>query len=414
MGWRIRVVDACEISSNRKSIQVTPAKRPDGGPLRPEAEEDEYEYYDDDAPETTSAEPVVTVKDDGSLAEGPFHSSFPSDFTNFFSSSITQDDERPPRSEEKPNKPVKDDKEVTDRIPTPSQKVNQLLDEDISDGFRQNHKPGTVEPPNRNRQNPRPNTVEPPNRNLQNHRSETAESPDRNRPRPLTVEVSNRNRQNQPKNKVEFPERPPQLQFGFQDGFKSVQSQITVGQSQQQQEPSRMKPGRVIPVHTAAPNRNRPGASISGSSNSQDNFDPSSIIFESGFRPIRKSNGPVPPLGFEVEAPSSERKNPSLTESNIGPMDPIFIPSDLEKNRYNDPVPVPLPEAIVPVIPGPPQITFHPFQRPNPRPIQQLRPLPPVVTPPSPPPQRKSSSILSLFNFGTQRRHSTPGHLPSR
>jgi len=406
MGWRIRVIDACEIQSNRKSIQVIAGKNPN----QPEAEEEEYEYYDDDTSETTSSGPVASVNDDGSLANVPFHSNFPSDFSNFFSSSSSsshEDEVKPFPVDEHPEEEEEDVRPVTSRITPPSQpkspfKINQHVGGDISSRNRQNHRPDAAEPPIR-----QAGQVEPSNEDRPNYR-------------PNKVDLSNWNRQNQRPDVPELPERPPPLQFGFQDGFKSVQSQITVGQSQQQQpDPSGLKPGRVIPLHTSPPNRNRVSSAIfgssgsSGSSGSKDGFDPSTIILESGFRPIRKSNGPVPPLGFEVEAPSAERKSPSLADSNFATMDLLFVPSDLEKSRYNDPVPVPLPEAIVPVIPGPPQIIFPPQQRPILRPIQQRRPVPALPTPPPPPPpspQRKSSSILSFF----RRSQPTPGHLPSR
>ena len=407
MGWRIRVIDSCEIPSNRKSIEVTPTKRPGGGdPTQPEAEDSEYEYYDDDTSETTSAQPVAGVNDDGFLVDAPFHSKFPLDFSSFFSSGQNQDDEEAHPVDvdhQQPEGQDEDIRPVTSRIfprpepnsllPHPPVKVNQQLDDETSDRNRQNHRPeAAVEASNRNRPKLRPNTVESANWNHQNHR-------------PGQVEPPHRNRQSHRPDQTQLLERPPQLQFGFQDGFKSVQSQITVGQTQQSQpDSSGMKPGRVIPVH----NRNQPAVSSSSGS-----FDPSTIILESGFRPIRKSNGPVPPLGFEVEASSNEKKNPALADSNfVTNLDPIFVPSDLEKNRYSDPVPVPLPEAIVPVIPGPPQITFRPFQQPSLRPIQQRRPVPVLPTPP-PPPQRKSS-LLSFLNFGSQRRQSTPGHLPPR
>ncbi len=45
-------------------------------------------------------------------------------------------------------------------------------------------------------------------------------------------------------------------------------------------------------------------------------FNPGTIILESGFKPIRKSDGPIPPLGFEVEAQPSLGHHSKFNNNN--------------------------------------------------------------------------------------------------
>ena len=207
-------------------------------------------------------------------------------------------------------------------------------------------------------------------------------------------------------------------------------------------------------------------------------FNPGTVILESGFKPIRKADGPIPPLGFEVEAqpaaspPHHERldlsgqsqldfeDDPRLQEhppqfrqeatsdrpSTLITLDPVFIASapdaTAQRGRPRDSLPVQLPKAVVPVVPGPPQpqqppqapppqfqqdLRFHPppqqqsFQSPPPH-LQFGRQPPPSAGRPYPhaiPPSLKDGNnknkpsgsngsgggLASLFNFGGQRRN---------
>lgn len=223
----------------------------------------------------------------------------------------------------------------------------------------------------------------------------------------------------------------------MQDGIsKSVQSHIKVSQSdtllqpQQQHSPSGFRPGRVIPVTPSDGGYEfnnllvkRP-SSFGFETETGPGFDPSKIVFESGFKPIRRTDGPVPPLGFEVEAPSSGRgtfphntnnhirNDPASSNnkdgSNLITADQAFLLNEPDKSRHKNPVPVPLPEAIVPVIPGPAQKVYqdqNPF-KPSNRPLAasvRRQPVPAPYTHPHTAPHRKTAGF-SLFNLGAQRR----------
>lgn len=212
----------------------------------------------------------------------------------------------------------------------------------------------------------------------------------------------------------------------------------------------------------------------------QGSFNPSNIVYESGFKPIRTVNGPVPSLGFEVESQLSndeeskdaDEKSSTAQETadrNPVSLEPIFIASEPDRNniRSQDPVPIPLPEAVVPVVPGRappvpklptivkpleipaqqrqpqlqtqrprippvqpvqppqgPQQTLSPFIRPPANTNFRQSPLPPFVNQPpqqSPafqPPQqnhpqrKKTSGLASLFNLGGQRRQQNEPQFP--
>ncbi|KAK2712009.1 hypothetical protein QYM36_010890 [Artemia franciscana] len=64
--------------------------------------------------------------------------------------------------------------------------------------------------------------------------------------------------------------------------------------------------------------------------NVRNTFNPSSVVLESGFKPIKNSNGPVPPLGFEVSDQSATglRKNIQSPQNDFN-FDPMFKASEL-------------------------------------------------------------------------------------
>ncbi len=185
-----------------------------------------------------------------------------------------------------------------------------------------------------------------------------------------------------------------------------------------------------------------PGRWSSGATQIQykSSFDPTTVVLESGFKPIRKSGGPTPPLGFEVDGDDSddEEEGKESAESKQGSvftpsegappplvtLEPVFIPSDpdhlLSKNRNAGPTPIQLPEAVVPVVPGraPPPQQRRPTHPPS---LQQHHPqqqhthqhLGSVNQPPSfqrqpqpgtKPPRKTGGGLSALFGFNRRQQ----------
>jgi hypothetical protein len=170
-------------------------------------------------------------------------------------------------------------------------------------------------------------------------------------------------------------------------------------------------------------------------------FNPNTIILESGFKPIRNADGPIPPLGFDVEPQQNAQgkgisaEDPRFTTDSpsLVTLDPVFVASEQDHRRPKEPVPITLPKAVVPVVPGPsaPVPRFPPNHEANQQQVnhfnqQQFRPHPtppsqrqqqqrphfngqdvnarPHTPPPSPPARKKSSGLAAFFSFGGNRR----------
>lgn len=435
------MVDSCDIDNgNRKVDSAVPPSIPYGSVSRKPTEEtrEEPDYYDDDVPriqpgQTRNPVPPNNVEfspehrsppgESGFFpAETPFGGMFPSDFGEFFKeSSFGREEERPApqRPTQAPvNKPPKkyavsqtselppviikaEEQQPQANIPGPLKQLNKLINH--ASNYNQQHY-------------------------AQNHQRE----PQRNQ---VGVE--------RPIQQVKPQDRPVQNEKTILSAEDDGEQQNHNYNVKETSVPTKISPPPVKqrPFNLAAPttppvfkrphyhHQVDPFGGI---------FNPETVILESGFKPIRTNDGPVPPLGFDVEARETVAKDVINDDTKVTSeppslvtLDPVFVASEPDHRRAQDPVPIPLPKAVVPVVPGPsaPVPKFPPnyqidqppivppFRAPPASQRQPLRPPfdgserpgnNPRPLPPPPPPSRKKSGFASFFNFGSQRRREPP------
>jgi hypothetical protein len=447
-------------------------------PLKPspkqhsEEEQKEYpDYYEDDLPrfheikkmDAPSSPNNVdfgaehrTPGDGDFFPENPFRGNFPSDFEDFFKDSSfgSREEDRPvqqrttvppPRPTVPQQRPTVPQLTYSTAIPTapptaaptvkPSKPAfvrtteppRQIPSQNVKTEGQKPHSgisiPGPVKQLTKLIQHSTNFRQRP---NLQNHQREPSSHQEPAEPRPLIPE--------RPRDRPQQSERPAAWSpSSNEQDSHHFNSKETI-------------PTRINPPPVQSHSFNQP----SGSSNLpfyQQNdrfggvFNPNTIILESGFKPIRNADGPIPPLGFDVEPQQNveskgiSAEDPRVTSESpsLVTLDPVFVASEQDYRRPKEPVPITLPKAVVPVVPGPsaPVPRFpphheanqvnhlHPQQfRPNQTPPvqrqqQQQRPshfngqdanARPHTPPPSPPARKKSSGLAAFFNFGGNRR----------
>lgn len=445
MGWKIRVVDDCDIDNNSNRKVDVAEKSP--APFRPAPKEPLYddigqrEYdYEDDAPSRVpfgnkkNSSPPNNLNfgpehraptDNGFFPDNPFKSNFPPDFGDFFKGSpFGREEERPtqrPTAAPAPViKPVKvapipkpteaplpavvkaEEPKPTATIPGPLKQLNKLIN------HASNYQQHQQQPNLQNHQPPRA----PVERPIQPPRPKERPAQEE---RPAQSEQQNHNYN--PKEKLPTKIVPPPVQLPNQQAASATTSVVQ----------------RPFYHHQTDPNGGV--------------FNPSTIILESGFKPIRNSDGPVPPLGFDVEPQVAKGivldDDPRVVTSespNLVTLDPVFIASEPDHRRIQEPVPITLPKAVVPVVPGPaapvPQFPpHHPnhqagYNNPllrhpqTPTTLQRQQVRPPQfngqdpntrsqLPHPPPPSRKKTSGLASIFNFGSQRRRENHPHPPA-
>lgn len=477
LGWKIRVVDSCDVSdNNRKSINIAPGKtrNPNLASEHPMTDEAQYrddfaydEYEDEDTshnhathkrPNDSHLRPEhrsPSFADDGFFAQSPFGENFPSDFSDFLRepSGFGQKEQKDDKPSKAPSKPQEPRRPLKER-PLPAVKKEEPQFKEESSFGRPSSRPAFAQPANNQR---KPTSAPQP-----------TERPVKERP---FEEFDVRDN-------VQESQRPVN-QDNSENDDNNGSHQANHHNHQVEKENGSIKPSaplpRIPPPRPAynpqlrQPQLNRP----------QSTFNPSNVVYETGFKPIRTVNGPVPTLGFEVEAQQSndesnreaDEESSSAQESADRPpvaLEPIFIASEPDRNniRSQDPVPIPLPEAVVPVVPGRaqpvpkppppvkplefpaqqrrpdqqaqrprippvqpnqvpqapgPQQTLSPFIRPPANTAFRQPPLPPFVNtppqqspalPPSQPQRKKTSALASFFNFGGQRRQQNEPQFP--
>lgn len=439
------MVDSCDGSSdNRKALNVRPPTHKAAPPSsRTVNDETDLDYYDE-APARPS--PVVpelkpehrSPDDDVPFANGP---QFPTDFDDFIKNqSFGKQEEtpsiRPPRpnnqaaSATRPNLPHRKPSDIPPHIVNAQgQKPNEHNSIDQLNKLVNQASPLGQKQPS----SPQQNLRNPPPR------------------KQIAIE--------RPIPSVEFSRRPPQQQSHQEPLGESIHRPVTgnrYGNHNQRNGGSVVQGTRPF----GPPGSNdRQSFQSHGSPIKNDGFNPGTVIFESGFKPIRKADGPIPPLGFEVEEPTSLERDsnhaPDVYNHNYNfetptdrpsliTLDPVFIASDPDVHigRPKNSAPVTLPKAVVPVVPGPAQAVarYPPIERPfhqqqpqqqqhqsnsqNHQPPQfrqipvQLHQRPPVQTPQSAPvakqdtPQRNKQrpGFSNFFGLGGQRRQQ---HVPS-
>lgn len=442
MGWKIRVVDSCEIDNgNRKADVAGQPNPPLGGnvsrrPVNEEPRED-ADYYDDDVPRIQPGKkqnvaptnnldfvPEHRAPPDqgGFFPEAPFGNVFPSDFGEFFKESpfAGREEDRLPPPPQRPTAPPAINKPVK-KVPVskPIELTPVIVKAEV--------------------QQPQPNIPGPLKQlnHLINHASNLNQQPGQNQQREPSRNQVALERPVQP---VRSQERPKEKPIVIEDQREQQHHNLNPTKATI---PTKISPPPVQkPINLAGPTT-APSAQRPYYHHQIDPFggvfNPDTVILESGFKPIRTNEGPVPPLGFDVEARETVAKEVISDETRVTSeppslvtLDPVFIASEPDHRRAQDPVPIPLPKAVVPVVPGPsaPVQKFPPPQFINPLPNNpQFRPPPTSqrqpIRPPfngqdpnnsrPPPPSRKKSSFASFFNFGSQRRkeqQNPPAALP--
>ena len=404
-------------NANRK-IDSNGASKPsfNPSPKQPAFEieaRDDPDYYEDDIPinnqENTKKNAVPSKKVDMPAEHrspdqnpfyppNPFSSSFPSDFGEFFGGSPfgKKEEKQPQRpSQTASNKPYK-------VIPIP--KTPELPPSIITAEEQQSNPniPGPIKQLNKFINHASNFNQQFPSRNVQN-----------DPPRNLVIK--------------QRPGQPPRQQERLSQPSLPVQHEL----ENHQQIPEESIPTRINPPPvqqrpfnpSASPSNQRPYHQ--SSDNLGGVFDPNTIILESGFKPIRTNEGPIPPLGFDVEPAHSEVKSfidPETLATSEPPslvtLEPVFVASEPDNRRVQEPVPITLPKAVVPVVPGAaaPVPKFAPLDEiaNNPPfrgpPSSQRQPIRPQQKDPysRPGPQRKKTGLASLFSFGSQRRRDPP------
>ena len=429
MGWKIRVVDDCDLDNRNRKVDVASQPGAAFSPASKRPSEDEVEhrgdedYYEDDVPRIPQKKVTPTknldfapehrTPSDGFFPENPFTGNFPSDFGEFFKDSPFGREEKKRPAPPPPPPPPQ-------RLPPPTQTAS---------------KPAKVAPAA-----PVPKATELPPVVV---RAEEQQPPATRIPGPLkqlTKLINHASNFNQQPNIQNHQTRDPQRNQGPVQPQRPPQER----QPQQPDRPAWVGTANEQPTQNGNPNKEKIPTKINpppvqhpynqGASttplvvqrpfyhhqNDQFGgvFNPSSVILESGFKPIRTADGPVPPLGFEVEGQHTVSKgvvldDPRVTSEppSLVTLDPVFIASEPDHRRVQEPVPITLPKAVVPVVPGPsapvprfpPSSSNQQFRQPSPG--QQNR-HPHVQNPNErhPPPSRKKSGFASFFNFGSQRR----------
>lgn len=424
LGWKIRVVDSCDVGNDNRKADSAGFSKPSFSPspkqptyeIDAREDQDYYEYdIPSNVPEETKKIAVSPSKvdlaaehrtpDQNPFFSNPFGNPFPSDFGEFFGDSPfgKKEEKQPQRpasvAANKPSKVVPvlkstelppviiraEEQKPQSNVPGPLKQLNKFI----------NHAS------NLNQKQPARNVQKDPQRNQEAnerpaHSSRPAERPSQSA-RPLYEDDDTGLENHQQNTEETLPTRinpPPVKQRPFNPvGSSSIQR----------------------PYHQSSDQ-------LGGV------FDPNTIILESGFKPIRTNDGPIPPLGFDVEPTHSESKSAVDLETRVTSeppslvtFDPVFIASEPDNRRAQEPVPITLPKAVVPVVPGPsaPVPKFPPpahsantppFRTPPSSQRQPLRPQlkDPNLRPNGAPPQRKKSGLASLFGFGSQRRRDSP------
>lgn len=465
LGWKIRVVDSCDLDHNNRKAGTSgqPSNEFNPASKRPlEDDQREYpDYYEDDVPripeikKIDNAEPSNTMDfapeyrapESEFFPENAFGGNFPSEFEDFFreSSFGSRDEDRPvpQRTTAPPPRPSPTTRPTVPQryYSTPVPTAPPTLPPTLPPVKPTKPAPAvvrTTEPPLRiapqvvvktEEQKPHisipiPGPVKQLTKliqhssnfrqrpNLQNHQREPLPNQEPAEPRPLIPD-----RQQDRSAQSERPAWSPPSNEQQNNNFNAKD----------------VIPTRINPPPVQAYSFNPQAGGV---------FNPNTIILESGFKPIRNVDGPIPPLGFDVEPQNLEGKgitaeDPRVTSESpsLVTLDPVFVASEQDHRRPKEPVPITLPKAVVPVVPGPsmpaprfppqhdanqqvnppnPQ-QFKPHPKPPALPAQRPQPRPPQFSgqdanarphsPPGPPPARKKSSgLAAFFNFGGNRR----------
>jgi hypothetical protein len=481
LGWKIRVVDRCDLGDNNRKADVSGQG---SAPLKPspkepsEDEQKEYpDYYEDDSPRfqeikkmDAASSPnnvdfgpeLRTPGDSGDFfPENPFRGNFPTDFEDFFKESSfgSREDERPvpqrttvpprPSTSPRPTAPqrntvrypaplptapptpptVKPTKPVPVPVRTTEPPQRQIPSQNVKTEEQKPHSglsiPGPVKQLTKLIQHSTNFRQRP---NSQNHQNQKESSPNHDlaEPRPLTPDRS--------RDRPQQPEKPAWSPSSNEQESTHFNNKETI--------PTRINPP---PVQSHSFNQQSASSNLPFFRQQNDQiggiFNPNTIILESGFKPIRNADGPIPPLGFDVEPQQNAQgkgisaEDPRFTTDSpsLVTLDPVFVASEQDHRRPKEPVPITLPKAVVPVVPGPsaPVPRFPPNHEANQQQVnhfnqQQFRPHPtppaqrqqqqrphfngqdvnarPHTPPPSPPARKKSSGLAAFFSFGGNRR----------
>ena len=447
LGWKIRVVDSCDSSGdNRKALNVRPPPPAHKAVNQPPSsrtvnDEGDLDYYDELPPRPSHTVPQLKPEhrspdvdnDESHFGEEQFGSgpNFPSEFDDFIKNQSFGKQEETPSNRPRPNSPVaparpnpshRNPSEIQPHIITAQPNDHSSLDQ-LNKLVNQASPLGQKLPTNV--RNPPP-------------RKQTAIE------RPIQTAA-------------DFNRRQPQQSHQEPQG-ESINRPVTGNRFlNQNQRVSGTVVGQQGNRHFNPTVSDRQSFQAYGKPIKNEGFNPGTVILESGFKPIRKSDGPIPPLGFEVEEPSAHERDSIFAADHhhnhnfnleiptdrpsLITLDPVFIASDpdIHVGRPKNSAPITLPKAVVPVVPGPAQIIarYPPIDRPshqqqqqhqqqNQQPPQfrqipvQLHQRPPVQTSAQgtnqqETPQRKQRpGFANFFGFGSQRRQQQAPSSPTR
>lgn len=469
-------MDGCDLDDNNRKAGVSgqPSDAFNPASKRPSDDDQrEYpDYYEDDVPRVPEIKKIDTIEPSNTMdfspeyrapeseffPENAFRGNFPSEFEDFFKESTfgSREDDRavpqrttvPPPRPTAPQRPTVPQRYYSTPVPTapptppptlatvkptkpapavvrPTEPPRQIAPQAVVKTEEQKpHSsipvPGPVKQLTKLIQHSSNFRQRP---NLQNHQREPLPNQEPVEPRPLAPDWQ--------QERTVQPERPAWGPPSNEQQNHNFNAKEVI--------PTRIIPPPVqsYPFNSQASSANRP---IYQQQREQPGgiFNPNTIILESGFKPIRNVDGPIPPLGFDVEPQNVVGKGISAEDPRVTSespsmvtLDPVFVASEQDLRRPKEPVPITLPKAVVPVVPGPslPVSRFPPHheanQQVNHPNSQQFKPHPPPSaqrpqqrpphngqdvnarphSPPGPPPARKKSSgLAAFFNFGGNRR----------